>query len=202
MKKLAMIVICLFLMGLSAVYADNDTGATRLHVQCPQYKDFKPSTGKLSFQLRDINVNIFSAPEYNAAVEKGRMNLKEMNKAEKKRVRELLSRLTTMYVPHYSNCRTTEPSDYELLIVCDTRIGLDVDENSTRFGDAPLNQSGVDIKGRHFIYPIVRGWYYLLNKKDKTVILFDELTGTGSVIDTAIDDFAKNVISDFSEKIK
>jgi hypothetical protein len=60
----------------------------------------------------------------------------------------------------------------------------------------------INVASLRLTYPFVHGWYCLVDKKTKTAVLDKEITGSGAVIDTALDDFCRKLVMDFVDNIK
>ena len=91
---------------------------------------------------------------------------------------------------------------WQLVVVCDPKVGVEIDENA-KVADLPdAENSGMRLDYRDFLYPLVKGSYSLLNKKDNTLLFHREVTGIGSAVDTALDDFAEKVASALSDSLE
>jgi S-adenosylmethionine hydrolase len=186
-----------------SVYAANETEVTRLHSQYPKYEKFVSGEKDYFIPLKDVKINIVSSVESNSIIKGGRLNSVKLSGSEQKRFKALLSKFLEVYIPYHAGVNTAKKGPYELVIICDPVVGVDVDENSKRLSEIPSpDNTGLKVDLKHFLYPIVTGWYYLVNTEKNTVIFSNKMSGTGSVIDTAMDDFALSLALDFGEKIK
>ena len=60
----------------------------------------------------------------------------------------------------------------------------------------------MEIGDNREIYPLIKGRFYLINKRKNVLVYHREIRGTGAVIDTAIDDFAKKVALGFCDALE
>jgi len=181
-----------------AVQAGDDAAATRLHTMSNDYDAITGGTSDFTRPLGAVAVK-FESPIENVAAYKGdKAILLKISKAEAVRVEALRRKLIEMYVRTYAGCKIDPNSQWQLIIACDPNTGL-TDEKD-QINDVP--EEGVTFGRSKLTYPVVHGWYCLINKKAKTVVLDREVSGSGSAIDTALDDFSKKLVLDFADNIK
>lgn len=202
MKKLTMAIVCLFLIGMVFVYADDETGVIRLHDRSAKYDNLKPGAKDFVRPLKSIELVFDGDIKFNSIYKDKRISLTPMPSREQRRLRALLEKLITAYVPSYAGCRVEKKSRYRLIVSCYERIGLDIDESSARFSDVPVApDADIKVGLKHFVYPVVYGAYYLVDTQNDILLFHKQVSGTGSVADTAIDDFAKQVVLNLAQEI-
>jgi len=195
MKRLLILLAALSVPFL--LMADDDVGAVRLHALGKEFSKIKPGPEDFKRPVRAVALNFQGGVRYLRRYADRRVNLRKISPRESKRVQSLLENLVKGYLPYYGACQISARSDWELVIYCDLKTGLEMDETYP-IEDLPGEDGALNIGKRRFIYPTVRGSYYLIDKKSGAVVTHNDITGTGSVIDTAIDDFAKKLVLDFS----
>jgi hypothetical protein len=190
---LAAMVLC------AAAYAGDDMAATRLHSMGKDYDLINGGNSDFPRPLGAIAVKFETPIEEIGAYKNGHAYLAKMSVPEVRRIEALRRKLITMYVRTYSGCNIDQNSRWELIIACDPAAGLT--DGKEQIKDMP-SEDGIDLTSRRLTYPVVRGWYCLVDKKTKTVVLDKEVSGNGAVIDTALDDFSRKLVMDFADNIK
>lgn len=194
------IFIFLTAMLLCAVaHAGDDVAAMRLHSMSKDYDSINGGSSDFPRPIGSIVIKFETPIERTGTYKNGYAHLVKMSAAEARRIEALRRKLISMYVRTYSGCNIDQNSRWELVIACDPDTGLTDGKDQIR--DIP-SDNGISLTSRQLTYPVVHGWYCLVDKKTKTVLLDKEVSGNGAVIDTALDDFCRKLVMDFADNIK
>ena len=197
MKLLFTILAAIGLCGV--VYAGDDMAATRLHTMSNDYDAINGGDADFVRPLQEIAIKFEAPIERIGTYKSGKAILVKMSKAEARRVEALRQKLITMYVKDYAGCKINPKARWELIVACDPDTGLTDGEKQIK---EMSSEEGVNLNSLMLTYPVVHGWYCLVDKKTKTAFLDKEVTGSGAVIDTALDDFSTKLVFDFAANVK
>jgi len=197
MKK---IFIFIAVMGLSLVArAGDDTAATRLHIEAQGYDSINGGKDDFARPLQAVAVKFEAPIQRVGAYRNDKALLVKMSVAETRRIEALRQKLIMMYVRDYTGCKIDPNARWQLVVACDPDTGLTDGKETLK--DLPSSE-GIYLNRPQLNYQIVHGWYCLIDKKTKTVVLDKEVNGNGAVIDTALDDFSRKLVMDFADNIK
>jgi len=195
-----LVFIFLAAIGLcGAVYAGDDMAAMHLHSLNPDYDSITGGSDDFTRPLEAVAIKFESPLEMTGAYKNGKAVMVKMSAAEVHRVEGLRRKFIEMYIKSYTGCRIDPKARWELVIACDPNTGLT--DGGNQIADLPTDD-GINLNGHKLTYPVVHGWYCLVDRKKKTVAFDRDFTGTGSAIDIALDDFCRKLILDFADTIK
>ncbi len=176
--------------------------APRHHTPDPSYlKDGFTRTGSGEYRFicapESVTLRIDQDLDFVGQYRDGKAGLAAVSSQEKKRIRQLLRKFVETYLRHYASCSLVKDSRWELVIEMAPHAELELD-GGYRVNDMLSDGATVDV-GRHSsAYPVVSGTYRLVDRKNGAEALRQSVSGTGSAIDTAIDDFARNLVRDLA----